>query len=140
MTFSLLTRHRCRFRCRSLHSRNPLAVKGKIMNEEGKICPSCKSDIGIRPLWPDGKLKCPHCRVKLQYNPLGVCFFSFLLFIYVGIITLACGLTVDLWANRMSIHASMVFWGIVGLCIWFPFGLFAAFHLRNKSKLELYNS
>jgi len=106
------------------------------MNEEGKICPSCNNEIGIRPLWPDARLKCPHCRVKLKYNPAGICLFSFLLFLYCGIITLACFLTIDLLANKMSTHAYMIFWMVVGLGLWFPFGLFAAFRLRRTSKLE----
>lgn len=129
-----------RLACASLHfgrsARGPVGCEEKRMNEKGKMCPSCKSDIGIRPLWPDGRLKCPHCRVKLQYNPLGVGFFSFLLFLYCGIVTLACFLTTGLLA-RMSTHAYMMFWIVVGLVIWLPFGFFSAYHLRRNSTLEL---
>lgn len=107
------------------------------MNEEGQNCPICNCDIGIRLLWPDAGLRCPHCRVKLKYNPAGVGLFSLLLFIYFGIVTVAIYLTTDLLVNRMSSYVYMVFWMVGGCCIWFPFGFFAAFRLRKNSKLEL---
>jgi xanthine/uracil permease len=76
----------------------------------------------------------------LKYNPLGIGFFSLLLFVYLGVATLAICLTSDIWISRMSARASMLFWGVVGCCMWIPFGYFASHHLRKKSKLELKNS
>ena len=110
------------------------------MNEAGKTCPNCNKDVGIRVLWPDGALKCRHCRTKLKYSPIGVGLFSLLLFAYLGIATLAIYLTSDLWVGKISARASMIFWGAIGCCMWIPFGLFASFHLRKKSKLELKRS
>lgn len=109
------------------------------MNESGEICPKCKSVIGTRLMWPDGGIKCPHCRQKLKYNPAGVGLFSILMFIYLGIITLALFLTSDLLIPRMSTRVYMLFWMGIGLVMWIPFGLFAGYRLKMKSKLELKN-
>jgi len=110
------------------------------MNESGKICPHCSRDVGIRLLFPDGALKCPHCGTKLRYNPLGIGFFSLLLFVFFGIASLAIYLTTDIWIHQISVRAAMLLWGVIGCCMWIPFGFFASYHLRKKSKLELKNS
>jgi len=118
----------------------PFPVTRKSMNEAGKKCPSCNSDVGIRLLWPDGGLRCPCCHAKLKYNPAGVGFFSLIFFVYLSIATIAMYLTSDLLIVRMSARAYMLFWMGVGFCLWIPFGLLASYHLRKKSKLELKNS
>jgi hypothetical protein len=112
-----------------------------MMNDEGKLCPSCNADIGVWPhiksAWPNAGLKCPYCRKKLKYNPAGWGLFLFLTVVYMSILLIAFCMTIRILIIKLTFFEYMILIVTIGYLTWLPFDLFAAHNLREKSKLEL---
>lgn len=106
------------------------------MNPDGRLCPNCNNDIGLWAIikaWLPTKLKCPHCKTKLTYEPWQIPLVILCIILY---ITLLIALS---WVTNILILNIIYFiltWALLCIALWQPFELLIAYYLRNKSKLK----
>ncbi|MCK5517037.1 MAG: hypothetical protein KAI39_09205 [Desulfobulbaceae bacterium] len=106
------------------------------MNEQGKQCPACKLDIGI---WPILKaplptmMRCPHCKVPVQYDESG---WGVILIVIVMIMPIIyiIGSNMNFIYTMNPLPMAAIIGG-TGLLIWLPFELLMAFYLRKNQEL-----
>jgi hypothetical protein len=112
-----------------------------IMNNQninGSICPNCNQDIGIEAIMKAGLptlLKCPHCRAKLRYKPVGLGMLLLSVVIYIPIFIFANYIILRFLSPSHSIRFLIII--IMAGLLWLPFEYLIAKQLRRKHNLIL---
>lgn len=105
---------------------------------KGTHCPKCKRDIGIwavmKAAWPT-LLKCPHCKTKLVYKPVGwllLAIFSSVYFSVLGILITAISRSFTIPTNTKLIALVLI-----AAILWQPFDYFFVVRLRKYHTLNI---
>jgi len=104
----------------------------------GTDCPNCNKDIGIWAImkvgWPT-KLKCPHCKAKLKYEPMnwGTLIISIMIYITIYVIS------IEILLNNFdfSLKYKFAIMVLIAVGFWQPFEYYIVTKLRKKHILKL---
>jgi hypothetical protein len=111
------------------------------LNTKGTKCPKCNKDIGVwvvmKAIWPT-MLKCPHCKVKLQYKPTGWAILFTLTVAYA--VVFLTGLRYSLIYTYYTYPYSLFVVPVIGIILWLPFEYYLAIRLRKKHELIAKNA
>jgi len=104
-------------------------------------CPNCNQDIGTWAIYKAGLpnlLKCPHCKVKLRYRPVGW------LMLFISCLISAPFIVLSAYYVLTQLEVSSVFryvfYVISIIIIWSPFEWYMVKKLRTKHELTLHEN
>lgn len=101
-------------------------------------CPKCNEDIGVWPIYMAGlpnRLKCPHCKTDLEYQPSG---WKMLLISLALAIPLFAAVIYFVRRNLlMELPVQLLISLSAMMVIWAPFEMFFAYKLRKEHQLVL---
>ena len=102
----------------------------------GKHCPNCNRDIGVWAIikigWPT-LLKCPHCKSKLSYEPIGIGMLLLSFFAYLFLLILST--IIVLLYLPLTLLAKIFIFIIMAAVFWQPFEFFMVKRLRSRHNL-----
>jgi len=100
----------------------------------GKVCPACGKDIGVWAIFAAGgpsRIRCPHCRARLQYDGA----------VRIVVLPFAIVAVAAIIGHEAAVDLGMVRPGLLiaflALITWVPIELLLAIYLRDHRTLRL---
>lgn len=102
----------------------------------GTDCPSCNRDIGVWTVmkvgWPT-LLKCPHCKAKICYEPIGWSMLLISMAVYIPLLILSMSLLETFLHFNVFVEIFVLI--LIATALWQPFEYLTVKRLRKRHKL-----